>query len=178
MESRNISFNVSANQLSINSRFNQKFFNFQKHKEIFKSKNFDKIIDFSNKEYFKNISDGIHSTVNLIEEGNIRYLYIHNLKNGFIDTVDKLFLDEKEDLLNKSKELKKGLVLVSVVGTIGNTAIFNEDTNKKCSLPRNIAYLETTKNIDPYYVAIFFLSNFGREQAVMNAGGNIQGLRF
>ena len=177
MESRNISFNVSANQLSINSRFNPKFFNFQKNtKEIFKSKNFDKIIDFSNKEYFKNISDGIHSTVNLIEEGSIRYLYIHNLKNGFIDTVDKLYLDEKDHLLNKSKELKKGLVLVSVVGTIGNTAIFNEDTNKKCSLPRNIAYLETTKNIDPHYVAIFFLSNFGREQAVMNAGGNIQGL--
>ena len=44
---RNISFNVSANQLSINSRFNPKFFNFQKNtKEIFKSKNFDKIIDF------------------------------------------------------------------------------------------------------------------------------------
>ena len=35
MESRNISFNVSANQLSINSRFNPKFFNFQKIQKKF-----------------------------------------------------------------------------------------------------------------------------------------------
>ena len=177
MLNHKISLSVKAQDLQDNSRFNPKFFHFvNKSKKIFKSKNFEKVTDFSDKDFFENISDGIHSTVNLIEEGKIRYLYIHNLKDGFVDTVDKLYLDEKDHELNKSKELKKGLVLVSVVGTIGNSAIFTDHIKEKCSLPRNIAYIETKKSIDPHYVGIFFLSNFGREQAVMNAGGNIQGL--
>lgn len=177
MLNNNLSLSVKAQNLLDNSRFNPKFYYFiNKSLKIFKSKNFERVINFSDKEYFEKISDGIHSTVNLIEQGTVRYLYVHNLKEGFLDCVDKLYLDEKDHKLNKSKELKKGLILVSVVGTIGNSAFFDEYVGETCSLPRNIAYIETKKKLDPHYVAIFFLSDFAREQAVMNAGGNIQGL--
>ena len=69
------------------------------------------------------------------------------------------------------------LVLLSVVGTVGNTAIFKDYIQYETSLPRNIAYIITNeKLILPEYLTCFFMSYFSKIQTYSSSGGNNQGL--
>ena len=109
--------------------------------------------------------------------GKIKYLYTHSLKNGFIDITDNIFLNTSDHTKNISKKIKNNRVLLSVVGTLGNVAMFSDYIQYECSLPRNIAYIDTNKTkILPEYLTCYFLSDFGMKQCLYSGGGNVQGL--
>ena len=171
------SFSINVSLVEKEGRFNPKYFSFLTFSENLVKKSKHKFVTLGDKKYFPTLSDGIHTAVELIPSGEIKYLYIHNLKEGFIDTIDSNFISEKDNEKNISKELKKGAVLLSVVGTLGNTALFTDYFNHRCSLPRNIAYIYcNSEKILPEFLTSFFLSEFSKYQCVYSGGGNIQGL--
>lgn len=170
-----ISVNVS--KIKHEGRFNPKYYRFLEDSEkLIKRANYE-FIKLGNKDFFPVLSDGIHSAVDLLPRGDIKYLYIHNLKEGFLDTIDSNFISEIDNDKHKNKELKKGAVLLSVVGTLGNTALFSDYFEFRCSLPRNIAYVYCNESkIIPEFLTCFFLSEFSKYQCIYSGGGNIQGL--
>lgn len=171
------SISVNINVIETESRFNPKYFHYLKIKNELLKKSDLKYVVLGNKKYFPILSDGIHSAVELIPKGEIKYLYIHNIKEGFIDTVDNLYISEADHEKNINKELKQNAVLLSVVGSLGNTALFSDYISARCSLPRNIAYIYCSENnILPAYLTCFFLSEFSKYQCIYSGGGNIQGL--
>ena len=173
-----------VNKLSVNiskvireGRFNPKYYSFLDFSENLIKKSKYKFVKLGNKDYFPILSDGIHTAIELLPKGEIKYLYIHNLKEGFVDTIDSNYISEQDNKKNIKKELKKGAVLLSVVGTLGNTAIFTDYFNSRCSLPRNIAYVYcNNEKIKPEFLTCYFLSEFSKYQCIYSGGGNIQGL--
>lgn len=158
-------------------RLNPKYFHFLMEKDLLVGKKKVAIGTLGDKKLFPLLSDGIHSAVTLEPQGSIRYLYVHSLKEGFIDVTDRLYLNEMDFLRNRTKELKSKAVLLSVVGTLGNTAMFSDYVSSPCTLPRNIAYVYCDdRRIYPEFLTCFFLSSFSRRQCAQSAGGNIQGL--
>lgn len=171
------SLSVKISQIEKENRFNPKYFSFLNHSETLIKESKHKFVKLGDKTYFPILSDGIHTAVELIPKGEIKYLYIHNLKEGFIDTIDSNYISEIDNEKNINKELKNDAVLLSVVGTLGNTALFSTYFSHRCNLPRNIAYVYCNKeNILPEFLTCFFLSEFSKYQCIYSGGGNIQGL--
>lgn len=168
---------VNISQVIREGRFNPKYYSFLDFSENLIKKSKHKFVKLGNKDYFPILSDGIHTAIELLPKGEIKYLYIHNLKEGFVDTIDSNYISEQDNEKNANKELKNGAVLLSVVGTLGNTAIFTDYFNSRCSLPRNIAYVYCNNDkIQPEFLTSFFLSEFSKYQCIYSGGGNIQGL--
>ena len=168
---------VSSSVLTTEGRFNPKYLIFLEERNALLAKASSQIKLLGDKKYFPVLSDGIHTAVQLDKKGEIRYLYVHSLKEGFIDETDKIFLNESDHSANKSKELRDGDVLLSVVGTLGNAAMVSSYVQKPCSLPRNIAFIRPEQSlVSPSYLTCFFLSDFARNQSSFSGGGNVQGL--
>ncbi|MDC1266916.1 restriction endonuclease subunit S [Crocinitomicaceae bacterium] len=73
------------------------------------------------------LGDGIHGTPQYSEEGEYYFVNGNNLHQG------KIFIDEKtkkvseEEFLKHKKELNSNTVLVSINGTIGKVAFYNDE---------------------------------------------------
>jgi len=170
-------FEINLNSIINERRFNPRYFHFLKSRDLFLKITKIKFIDLGNKDYFPVVSDGIHTGVKPISEGEIKYLYVHNLKNGIIDVRDNIFLSKMDSDKFKNKILEEDTVLLSVVGTVGLTAIFKDYVKFTTSLPRNIAYIKTNSSkILPEYLTCFFMSFFSKVQTYSSSGGNNQGL--
>lgn len=76
-----------------------------------------------------NITDGVHNTVKDTINEKYYLLSCKNIKNGnvCIDKHDRTIGKETLDRLRKRTQLSKGDVLLSSVGTIGETAIVKEE---------------------------------------------------
>lgn len=170
-------FEIDLNSIIQEKRFNPRYFHFLKARDKFLNKSNIKFINLGNTEYFPLVSDGIHTGVKPITDGEIKYLYVHNLKNGIIDVRDNIFLSKLDSDKFKNKILDNDTVLLSVVGTVGLTAIFKDYVKYTTSLPRNIAYIKTNSSkILPEYLTCFFMSFFSKIQTYSSSGGNNQGL--
>ncbi|MFN4248442.1 MAG: restriction endonuclease subunit S [Flavipsychrobacter sp.] len=168
---------ISINDIIKENRFNPKFFKFKNDSTKLQKSSSLKFINLGDQNYFPLLSDGIHSAVELKTEGAVRYLYVHNLKEAFIDVVDSLYIADVDFKKNITKQLKDRAVLLSVVGTLGNTAIYKKYVNATCTLPRNIAYMYCNEQrILPEYLTCFFMSEFSKFQCIYSGGGNVQGL--
>lgn len=173
--------NIFLETIEDEGRLDPKYFRFnEKREDLIKnsSMNFHKIGD----KYVTNkVTDGEHEAIKLFKKGeegaDIRYLYVHNIKEGIIDLTDSIYINKElhENKLKRS-QLKKGNVLLTIVGTIGKSAMVY-DYLGEANIPRNIAKIVVNeKNICPEFLTAFFLSQFGREQSFYSSGGNLQGL--
>lgn len=168
---------VPINHIVEQKRFNPKYFNFFESKSNFLKKSDLKFERLGNTDYIPELTDGIHSAVVLHDKGNIKYLYVKNIREGFIDTTDNIYLDEVIHEENIQKELKHKDVLLTVVGTLGETALVSDYLEGKTSLPRNIAFMRVDeKKVLPEFLTCYFMSKFAKEQSIFSGGGNIQGL--
>jgi len=172
---------ISIKTVVEEKRFNPKYFRFfSKRNELMKKSklNFKKM---GEKGIMDLITDGEHMAINLYEKdeknADIRYLYVHNIKTGIIDIIDSEFISLKDHKRLAKSQLHNGDIIISVVGTIGRSALVGGYLNE-ANIPRNIAKIVVNKNKIKYpeFLASFFLSQFGKEQAFFTSGGNIQGL--
>lgn len=172
---------ISLSTIQTEGRLDPKYFRFNEKREDLihnSSINFHRIGD----EYVtKKVTDGEHQAINLFKKGekgaDIRYLYVHNIKEGVVDLTDSLYINKNihEKRLKRS-QLKKGNVLLTIVGTIGKSAMVY-DYLGEANIPRNISKIVVNEdNIYPEFLTAFFLSQFGREQSFYSSGGNLQGL--
>lgn len=84
------------------------------------------------------IGDGIHSTPNYVNESDFYFINGNNLKNGFININENTKQVDAVEYYKYYIDLNKDSLLMSINGTIGNVAMFD---NEKVMLGKSAAYL-------------------------------------
>ena len=121
------------------------------------------------------VTDGIHNSIDYDPESGIRCFSAQYVKDNYFDLSGNTFISHRQHKLNLRTSLKKGDVLISSVGTIGNAAVITEDL-----LPANadrhvgIIRLKQTSSIDSYFLCAFLNSKFGKFETFREATGNVQ----
>lgn len=127
------------------------------------------------------ISDGEHSAIPRQKHPGIRYLYGRNIKDGIVNfdpNTDSSFITEDDYDFFKRIHLEENDILLTIVGTIGKTALYKQEYIGKAGIPRHIAKIRLKPNsqISPEYIVAFFLSKLGKWQLNNITTGNIQPL--
>lgn len=120
------------------------------------------------------ITDGVHNTVKDNPNGNFYLLSCKNLKNGQIiigENERKIDLETLQTL-RKRTQTSKGDVLLSSVGTIGETAIIKDD-NPNYEFQRSVAIFKpNTQHITSKF--LFYSLNNNKELLQHSAEGAVQ----
>lgn len=111
----------------------------------------------------------------IFEQSGIPFVRSQNFSDILVDTSDMVFCSEKFHKQNKKSEIKPGDILFAAVGaTIGELAMV-QDGIKAGNINQNIARVRITdKNINPYFVGLFFKSELGQSQIERLVTGNAQ----
>ena len=103
------------------------------------------------------IGDGIHSTPKYSTDGDYFFINGNNLNNGIIEiTADTKRVSKDEYLIHK-KEINNTTVLLSINGTIGNIAFYN---NENIILGKSAAYINLNNGLDKRYLYQIFQTEF------------------
>lgn len=97
-----------------------------------------------------------------------------NIVNGECDLTDCVFISEEKHQELIGHEAKKGSVVLSVRGTVGRAAVFEDDMINSASLNAAVVTLDCKDSLNPYYLAAFFNSSVGNTQANRIANGAVQ----
>lgn len=113
-------------------------------------------------------------STNDYQETGVPVIRSVNIIDGECDLRDCVYISEKkhQDLI--SHEAKRGSVLLSVRGTIGRAAVFNDHQYRVSSLNAAVVTIDCKDGINPYFLAAFFNSPVGRIQANRIANGAVQ----
>lgn len=174
---------VSIESIKTEERLNPRYFRFlEKRNQLLNSSSIP-FYQIGEERITRRITDGEHQAINLFyedeEQAEVRYLYVHNVKEGIIDITDALFISMEDHERLKRSRLEKGNVLLTIVGTIGKSAMVYDYLCElsESNIPRNISkIIVNERNMLPEFLVAFFLSRFGKEQSIYSSGGNIQGL--
>jgi type I restriction enzyme, S subunit len=121
------------------------------------------------------VTDGIHGSPDEVDEGGIRYLSAKCVKDNDFSLGDTLWISKTQHKANPRTSLKESDVLLTTVGTIGNAAVVQPDL-LPANADRHLGIIRLSKDgeYDPYFVAAFLNSEFGRFQTLREATGNVQ----
>jgi type I restriction enzyme, S subunit len=100
-------------------------------------------------EVTSKIGDGLHGTPKYDEHGEYYFINGNNLHQGQIKIKD----DTKKININEYQKIKKELnnqtVFVSINGTLGNVALYNEE---KIALGKSACYLNVNQNVEKLFI--------------------------
>src|SRR5690625_561412 len=106
------------------------------------------------------IGDGIHATPIYSENGEYYFINGNNLSNGKIVITDSTRkVSEREFIIHK-RDLTHSTILISINGTIGNLAFYN---NEKIILGKSAAYINLTNQINKFFIYQLLQTNFIRK---------------
>lgn len=94
------------------------------------------------------IGDGLHGTPIYSDDSDIYFINGNNLINGKIEVFDNTKKVDKSIYDKNNKGLNTNTILISINGTIGNIAKYN---NEKVMLGKSVGYFNFKDNIDFYY---------------------------
>lgn len=120
------------------------------------------------------VSDGNHMKIShRFSDKGIPYYRGQDTSDFFIENSNPIFIDENayNETTMKRSHLKKGDVLVSIVGTIGNLSLVYSNQKATCSC--KLAILRS-KEILPEVLAIFLKSKYGQNQIEKFTRGAVQ----
>jgi len=157
-----LTFKVSSNILDEN-RFDPSFFhplidkmelNSKKNKEI----GFESLIEVS-----KKITLGHTFRRKYIDaDEGVMLLNTKNVRQSLINYNDMVYISEEDNTRLKKSVLKSGDLLLTITGQFSGVATTVPKDIKKCNITANIARIILKENYDPYYLATFFNSKYGR----------------
>ena len=111
-------------------------------------------------EVSSKIGDGLHGTPKYDEEGSYYFINGNNLNCGQIiikNDTKRVGIDE---FVKNQKDLNEQTILVSINGTIGNVAKYN---NEPCILGKSACYINVIKEVDKEFIYYVLTSaNFKR----------------
>ena len=87
----------------------------------------------------------------------IKFINGNNLDDGIITYYDNTKSVSEKEYLKHKKELKKGTVLISINGTIGKLAFYN---NEKVVLGKSASYIECSERIFNKYLFYLLKTHF------------------
>ena len=111
-------------------------------------------------EISSKIGDGLHGTPKYDDEGPYYFINGNNLNCGKIIIKDDTKRVGIEEFVKNQKELNEQTILVSINGTIGNVAKYN---NEPCILGKSACYINVIKEVDKEFIYYVLTSaNFKR----------------
>lgn len=139
----------------------------------------EKLITNSNFSYLENLGKFIigpfGSTVKVedyIEEKNYKYIRGKDVKNGVLSDIDNSAITkEKFDSLSKY-HLKNNDILITVVGTLGNVAIYRDSFGPAIFSCKSTVF--RSNKINPEFLMIFLDTKYGKSLLMRNERGAIQ----
>src|SRR4030042_1219413 len=120
-------------------------------------------------------SFGAYSLMNQVvyHESGIPFLRGVDLKEGYIDFSNVIFIDASAHRLLWKSEVVPGQVLLAMSGSVGNTAVARPTWCYPVNSSQDLAKITLRKGIDPYYITTFLNSKFGRFQTERLPVGSI-----
>lgn len=115
------------------------------------------------------IGDGLHGTPNYVERGNYFFVNGNNLKNGCIQITNSTKMVSEDEFKKHKKELNERSVLLSINGTLGNIAYYN---NEPIILGKSACYINLTSEMAKPYLKMLFESCYFKQFAMSNATGS------
>jgi len=95
------------------------------------------------------IGDGIHSTPNYVDSSDYYFVNGNNLINSQITVNKDTKCVSENEYLKLRKKLSDKTILLSINGTIGNLAFFN---NEKVILGKSAAYISLNESISKFFI--------------------------
>ncbi len=115
----------------------------------------------------------LNNDVEYLKEG-IPFVRGVNLKGGTIDFSDMVYISEKSHKLLWKSEVKPKTVLLSMSGTIGDVAFASENLQYPLNSNQDIAKIDLSEALNPYYLFAFLRSKFGQNYLLREARGSVQ----
>ncbi|MBU3807470.1 MAG: restriction endonuclease subunit S [Candidatus Phocaeicola faecipullorum] len=113
----------------------------------------------------KKIGDGIHSTPSYDDDGTFYFISGNNLNRGkIVITSSTKRVSEKEAYKNNAENLEADSILMSINGTIGNVALYN---NEPIMLGKSACYINSKDNVDKKF--LFYYLQYPKTQSYFEA---------
>jgi len=109
---------------------------------------------------------------NYVENGKYRYVRGKDVKEFFLQENDNVYVPENDFYRLNKYVLGNGDILVSVVGTVGNTSIVDDSSTPAIFSCKSTAF--RTKAINPYYFIAYLNSNYGKKLLIRSVRGHVQ----
>lgn len=119
------------------------------------------------------IGDGLHGTPQYDESSDVLFINGNNLKNGRIITSKDTKRVTCSDYENNYIELNENSLLISINGTIGSMAFYNDE---KVMLGKSAAYLNFKTGINKFYYYYFQLKDVQKYFFNVATGSTIKNL--
>ena len=103
------------------------------------------------------LGDGLHGTPNYSSQGDYYFINGNNLIEGKIEMKEKTKRVSEQEFIKHKKEMTNNTVLVSINGTLGNYAYYN---NEKIILGKSACYFNLFNSIDKFYIGILIQSQY------------------
>ncbi len=108
------------------------------------------------------------------QEQGIPFLRCVNIRGGFADFGDVLYINAQANKLLAKSEVKPGMLLLTMSGSVGNAAVALDTWNYPINSNQDIAKVAPKSGISPFYVAAFLGSKFGQIQMERLPVGSVQ----
>ena len=95
------------------------------------------------------LGDGLHGTPEYDDNGEYYFINGNNLSYGKIVIKESTMRASKEEFERYKKNLNDRTILVSINGTIGNVALYN---NEKCILGKSACYFNALEEVDKKFI--------------------------
>lgn len=121
------------------------------------------------------VSDGNHGEVSqsFSNEG-IRYLRGKDLNNFFISDDDPIFIPESVYNKIARSHIRKGDVLVSIVGTVGMIGLVARDFEKLTGSCKIAILRPRSPSVDSWFLAALLMCRYGQHQIQRKVAGALQ----
>lgn len=125
------------------------------------------------KEVLNLLKDGTHNPPNRVETGVVM-LSAENIFNSKVNfgLNEKFISYDDYYKMHNNYEIEKGDILMTIVGTIGRTAIVECDY--KFTVQRSVAILRSNEKINNYYLEKFLSSNICNKQLIKRSNSTAQ----
>jgi type I restriction enzyme, S subunit len=114
------------------------------------------------------LGDGLHGTPKYDENGEYYFINGSNLSNGKIVIHDRTKKTTVEEYQKYKKDLNDRTILVSINGTLGNVALYD---NEKCVLGKSACYFNVRENVDKLFVKYVVINQHFQEYISLFATG-------
>lgn len=121
-------------------------------------------------------SFGAYDLTNLYEytEEGIPFLRCVNIKDGYADFTDVLYISPEAHKLLWKSEVKPGMVLLTMSGSVGNAAVALSSWAYPLNSNQDIAKITPDSDTNPFYLAAFLNSHYGQIQIQRMPVGSVQ----
>ena len=114
------------------------------------------------------LGDGLHGTPEYDEKGDFYFINGNNLQEGHITIKKDTKRVSQKEFLKYQKELNDRTILVSINGTIGNVAKYN---NEPCILGKSACFFNVKEDIDRNFIYYVISSPHFKKSVIQQATG-------